>query len=224
MTKYHNTNTSMAGIVFDSKKEAQRYVELRCLERVGAGRGGGGMNNIRAVSYRCSKGRGGNRMGRRKEGGTISHEEAIQELVAIKNWCADITDNQKRAIFAAIDAIEALDAMEGAHKKNGPIDVKRPDVEGMTENQARHMVLLYGLNEMYAKKNSDYGNSTTQSYKEFGLLSYIVRITDKLNRIKALATGKAQNVVGESIQDSFLDMANYSVMAVMDMQDEERGR
>lgn len=163
-------------------------------------------------------------MGRRKEGGTISHEEAIQELVAIKNWCTDITDNQKRAIFAAIDAIEALDAMEGAHKKNGPITAKLPDVDSMTENQARHMVLLYGLNEMYAKKNSDYGNSTAQSYKEFGLLSYIIRITDKLNRIKALATGKAQKVVGESIQDSFLDMANYSVMAVMDMQDEERGR
>lgn len=35
MTKYGNHKTNMAGIEFDSKKEAQRFLELRCMERAG---------------------------------------------------------------------------------------------------------------------------------------------------------------------------------------------
>ena len=33
--KYRNTKTELDGIVFDSKKEADRYAELRMLERAG---------------------------------------------------------------------------------------------------------------------------------------------------------------------------------------------
>ncbi len=35
MSKYRNKKTQMDGIVFDSKKEAYRYVELRLLEGAG---------------------------------------------------------------------------------------------------------------------------------------------------------------------------------------------
>lgn len=35
MAKYHNKKTVIDGIPFDSKKEAQRYAELRLLERAG---------------------------------------------------------------------------------------------------------------------------------------------------------------------------------------------
>ena len=35
MSKYHNTRTEVDGIKFDSKHEAYRYVELKCMERTG---------------------------------------------------------------------------------------------------------------------------------------------------------------------------------------------
>ena len=35
MTKYHNRKVQIEGITFDSKKEAQRYCELRLLEKRG---------------------------------------------------------------------------------------------------------------------------------------------------------------------------------------------
>ncbi|MBQ6570642.1 MAG: DUF1064 domain-containing protein [Clostridia bacterium] len=35
MRKYHNKKTVLDGITFDSKKEAERYAELRLLERAG---------------------------------------------------------------------------------------------------------------------------------------------------------------------------------------------
>lgn len=36
MSKYYATKTTVDGITFDSKKEAQRYAELKRLERCGA--------------------------------------------------------------------------------------------------------------------------------------------------------------------------------------------
>lgn len=35
MSKYHNRKTTLAGMTFDSQKEAQRYLELRIMERAG---------------------------------------------------------------------------------------------------------------------------------------------------------------------------------------------
>lgn len=35
MNKYHNRKTEIDGIVFDSKREAQRYAELQLLQRAG---------------------------------------------------------------------------------------------------------------------------------------------------------------------------------------------
>ena len=35
-SKYHNKKTEVDGIVFDSKREAERYLELKLLERAGA--------------------------------------------------------------------------------------------------------------------------------------------------------------------------------------------
>ena len=35
MNKYHNKKTEVDGIIFDSKKEANRYIELKMLERAG---------------------------------------------------------------------------------------------------------------------------------------------------------------------------------------------
>lgn len=35
MSKYRNRKTTLAGMTFDSQKEAQRYLELRIMERAG---------------------------------------------------------------------------------------------------------------------------------------------------------------------------------------------
>lgn len=35
MNKYRNIKTEVDGILFDSKKESYRYLELKCLERAG---------------------------------------------------------------------------------------------------------------------------------------------------------------------------------------------
>lgn len=68
--------------------------------------------------------------------------------------------------------------------------------------------------DIYSKKNKDYGNSFERSLDEFGKIAYIVRASDKMERIKALAD--TENLVkDESFDDTVRDLANYCVMYLM---------
>ena len=44
-----------------------------------------------------------------------------------------------------------------------------------------------------------------------------IRLSDKLNRVKALTRGDSQQVQDESLRDTLLDLANYAILAVMEM-------
>lgn len=70
--------------------------------------------------------------------------------------------------------------------------------------------------QTYLKKNADYGNSFDQSLDEFGLTAAVVRMQDKLNRLKKLSRNfeEAPEVVDESVGDTLLDLANYAILTV----------
>lgn len=70
------------------------------------------------------------------------------------------------------------------------------------------------LIKTYMAKNQDYDNSFEQSLDEFGLIASVVRVGDKMNRIKSLINKPAQ-VKEESIRDTLFDMANYAIMTIM---------
>lgn len=79
-----------------------------------------------------------------------------------------------------------------------------------------HEAICKELNALYARKNADYGDSFGKSFKEYGLTMACIRLEDKLNRIKALRTKEAQ-VNDESILDTLMDLANYSIMTLVEM-------
>lgn len=85
------------------------------------------------------------------------------------------------------------------------------------ENVARHRKIVMGLNELYAKKNADYGDSFHETFKEEGMAMARIRLSDKLNRFKSLTRGNSQQVADESIRDTLLDLANYAIMTVIEM-------
>lgn len=59
------------------------------------------------------------------------------------------------------------------------------------------------------RKNADYGSSVQDTYEKFGDISYLVRITDKYNRICSLLQNGKAEVEDESITDTIVDLANY---------------
>ena len=81
-----------------------------------------------------------------------------------------------------------------------------------------HKEICDGLNNLYERKNKDYGDSFGKSFNEYGMTMSCIRLEDKLNRLKVLTKpGVIQQVQDESIRDTLLDLANYSIMTVIEL-------
>lgn len=81
----------------------------------------------------------------------------------------------------------------------------------------RHKELCKQLNKIYEAKNNDYGDSFSDTYKKLGIASALVRITDKYNRLMSLASGKKQKVNDESLRDTLLDLSNYCLLTILEI-------
>ena len=64
---------------------------------------------------------------------------------------------------------------------------------------------------IYDQKNADYGNSFHHTVERFGLIAALVRVTDKMERIKRLQHNTAQTK-DESLRDTVSDALNYLLM------------
>ena len=84
----------------------------------------------------------------------------------------------------------------------------------------RHFELCKILNSLYNKKNHDYGDSFHQTFLEEGFAMARIRLTDKLNRFKALTrTNDKQKVTDEPMTDTLLDLANYALMTILEIRE-----
>lgn len=77
--------------------------------------------------------------------------------------------------------------------------------------------------ELYEVKNKNYGNSFTEQYKEYGLTSVCIRLEDKIRRLKSLNKQGTSGTNEESIRDTLIDLANYSVLAIIELDRKEQG-
>jgi len=84
----------------------------------------------------------------------------------------------------------------------------------------KHKELLDYLHNMYIAKNHDYGDSVHDTYKKYGITSFLVRLEDKLNRARTISS-KSQMVEDEKLKDTLLDMANYAILAVLELEEEK---
>lgn len=84
----------------------------------------------------------------------------------------------------------------------------------MTQKEKSHKKLTDDIHQMFLRKNRDYGNSFENSLDEWGLLPSVIRIQEKLDRTKT-SLKKELLVNDESVEDTFLDLANYAIMTVM---------
>lgn len=82
----------------------------------------------------------------------------------------------------------------------------------------KHKALCLEMNDLYARKNADYGDSFHVSFEEEGMAMVRIRLGDKFNRFKTLSRGTEQKVKDESIRDTLMDLANYALMAVLEME------
>jgi hypothetical protein len=77
--------------------------------------------------------------------------------------------------------------------------------------------------EMFARKHMDYGlnnialggDLTDESDKKFSLTGLCIRLTDKISRLKNLLSNGKNYVKGESMEDTFIDIANYGIIGLL---------
>lgn len=87
----------------------------------------------------------------------------------------------------------------------------------MVDKIKMHRDICNSLNKLYENKNHDYGDSVHDTYTKYGLTSFLVRMEDKLNRARTL-TKSDMKVKDEKLEDTLLDLANYAIIAAIEMQ------
>ena len=93
------------------------------------------------------------------------------------------------------------------------------------EKVLQHKAICDELNKLYEKKNHDYGDNFHQTFVEEGLAMTRIRLGDKFSRFKTLSRltnsdSDEQQVTDESIRDTLMDLANYAIMTILEMDGE----
>jgi hypothetical protein len=65
--------------------------------------------------------------------------------------------------------------------------------------------------ELFIKKNIDYGDA----FAKYGVIGVLMRIEDKLQRSMSITKNGVNLVNDEGLQDTLIDLHNYSAMALM---------
>ena len=82
-----------------------------------------------------------------------------------------------------------------------------------------HDDICDSIKEVYHDKHYDYGDAFEKTFYEYGPVAALVRMEDKFSRIKSLVSkGEGtRHVVNESLLDTVIDLANYSIMLATEL-------
>lgn len=90
-------------------------------------------------------------------------------------------------------------------------------------NVEQHQAICEELHSLYSRKNHDYGDSFHETFLEEGMAMPRIRLSDKLNRFKHLTKPifscdeAVKRVADEGIRDTLMDLANYAIMTIMEL-------
>lgn len=150
-----------------------------------------------------------------EEMGITSVSTAQRTAAKIDKW-----SKSERELFLAtftpaeMDLYQLKDILE-EKEKDSLTEIAAKNEE--SEVAAEFREIIEEMIQLYISKNKDYGNAFKQSYDEFGAVMAAIRINDKLNRFKTLIKQNSE-VKTESIKDTLIDLANYAVMTIIEME------
>ena len=93
--------------------------------------------------------------------------------------------------------------------------------EIMESDNRKFEKVLSEMFDTYKKKNADYGNSFSETIQEFGYIPAVARINDKLKRVKNMVKGNEMNIKNESLRDNLIDIANYCVLTIVELDNQK---
>ena len=67
------------------------------------------------------------------------------------------------------------------------------------------------ISKLVADKNHDYGDA----WQRYGIFTPLIRINDKILRVKTLSSGEQALVADEKIEDTLRDIIGYAALALL---------
>lgn len=163
--------------------------------------------------------------------GNCAHNmvERVQKMIAIYPMSHD--NVSKDYADTAVENLQYFEDMCSQSYQDGCVEgLVNLAVIGMCgflymTNSNDANALANQMTDLYARKNRDYGNSFDKSMDKHGLVVAAIRIGDKVNRLQSLVAKRGEaEVKDESIADTFIDLACYSIMTLMWMEGKANGK
>jgi hypothetical protein len=92
----------------------------------------------------------------------------------------------------------------------------------MKDNVEKFREVAEQICNLYEKKDAAYGDSFGKTYHILGVVSAATRISDKYNRLCNLVKNPNIDNLGESLTDTLMDLAAYSIMTIVKLNDNEQ--
>ena len=88
-------------------------------------------------------------------------------------------------------------------------------VEQQTKDEAAFLrELCEEMIQQFERKNLDYGNAFGNQFQKYGPIAGVQRLSDRFSRVEALLMGSKPTLVDETIDETLVDNACYSLMIV----------
>ena len=165
-----------------------------------------------------------------KEWAKNRNREIEEEVLELRDYLSNnyTTIDENNMIRSKIsellkerDDITYKYGLAGEHFNRLYLDKTGADRDGdILSNESRFRFITEEMEKLYSRKNADYGDAFTESLDEDGRLVSKIRIKDKLNRFSQLISNDAL-VNDESMRDTLIDLANYAVMTLMWLDENE---
>lgn len=143
------------------------------------------------------------------------------DLTTKCNGCSMINKKENEKMITAVNINDIT-----INPNPNDIQEKRLDDSALYEeppiNVKIHGELCDYLKGLYVRKNHDYGDSFHETYLEEGMAMPRIRLADKFSRFKTLSRNNDILVRDESLRDTLLDLANYAIMTVVEMDREKQ--
>lgn len=135
-----------------------------------------------------------------------------------EQWFRTLLEESSRKSRELDEAIrEAREQQRNMSPFMSPFDYSGPK---FTDDELRFRDITEKMRETFLKKNHDYGNSFHETWDEFGdkgIITALTQISHKYHRLMNIGLG-TKPLVDESIDDTLLDMANYCILTIMELE------
>ena len=138
------------------------------------------------------------------------------------SWAGEYIKVRSDAIWKKPFYISLSDVMQHGLVDNKTLkDVLRNEREGKSTRLIPKKCVAFrditnGMYDTFKAKNHDYDNSFSELFAECGMTYAYGHLSEKLKRVKSLMSDEAK-VKDESMRDSLLDLANYAILTIMEL-------